>query len=123
MTELTVLVQMHRSLSNQVAAGVVAMTPARDTVRAKLQQAVQRTDDVLADPSWSVTLDDDQRAAIVTATRRAVADGVPAVARPGPAGVVASPAVTGSPTSLTNASLLAYRLILPLPWSNTINMP
>jgi methyl-accepting chemotaxis protein len=48
LTELTVLVQMHRSLSNQVAAGVVAMTPARDTVRAKLQQAVQRTDDVLA---------------------------------------------------------------------------
>jgi methyl-accepting chemotaxis protein len=48
LTELTVLVQMHRSLSNQVAAGVVAMTPARDAVRAKLQQAVQRTDDVLA---------------------------------------------------------------------------
>ncbi|WP_293998176.1 methyl-accepting chemotaxis protein [Sphaerotilus sp.] len=47
-TELAVLVQSHRSLSNQVAAGVVALTPTRDGVRVKLRQAVQRTDEVLA---------------------------------------------------------------------------
>ncbi len=37
--------------------------------------AVWRTADVLADPSWSVTLDDHQRSAIVNATRRAAAGG------------------------------------------------
>ncbi|MBP8270902.1 MAG: HAMP domain-containing protein [Sphaerotilus sp.] len=47
-TELVVLLQLHRSLSNQVAAGVSALVPRRDEVRAQLHQAVVRTDEILA---------------------------------------------------------------------------
>jgi methyl-accepting chemotaxis protein len=46
-TELALLVQTHRSLSNQVAAGMVTLTPARDALRAKLRRAVQHTDEIL----------------------------------------------------------------------------
>jgi methyl-accepting chemotaxis protein len=56
-TELALLVQMHRSVSNQVAAGVVAMTPARDALRAKLRQAVRHTDEVLGQTT-TFALDD-----------------------------------------------------------------
>ncbi|WP_310463623.1 methyl-accepting chemotaxis protein [Sphaerotilus sp.] len=56
-TELALLVQTHRSVSNQVAAGAVALTPARDALRAKLRQAVQRTDEVLAQTT-TFALDD-----------------------------------------------------------------
>lgn len=47
-TELALLVQSHRSVSNQVAAGLSTMTPARDALRARLHHAVQRTDEILA---------------------------------------------------------------------------
>ncbi|MDZ7856073.1 methyl-accepting chemotaxis protein [Sphaerotilus sp.] len=47
-TELALLVQSHRSLSNQVAAGNLAVTAARDALRARLRQSVQRTDEILA---------------------------------------------------------------------------
>jgi methyl-accepting chemotaxis protein len=47
-TELALLVQSHRSLSNQVAAGNLAATAARDALRARLRQSVQRTDEILA---------------------------------------------------------------------------
>jgi methyl-accepting chemotaxis protein len=47
-TGLALLVQTHRSLSNQVAAGMATLTPARDALRAKLRHAVQHTDEILA---------------------------------------------------------------------------
>lgn len=47
-TELALLVQSHRSLSNQVAVGNLAATAARDALRARLRQSVQRTDEILA---------------------------------------------------------------------------
>jgi len=56
-TELIVLVQSHRSLSNQVAAGVTALTPARDAVRVQLRQAVQQADQTIA-ATKSFTFDD-----------------------------------------------------------------
>jgi methyl-accepting chemotaxis protein len=46
-TELAQLVQAHRSVSNQVAAGLSALTPTRDALRTRLRQAVQRTDEIL----------------------------------------------------------------------------
>lgn len=48
-SELALLVQSHRSLSNQVAAGNPAVTASRDDLRARLRQAVQRTDDIVAE--------------------------------------------------------------------------
>ena len=49
-TELALLVQTHRSLSNQVSAGMVTLTPARDALRAKLRRAVQHEiEDVLSE--------------------------------------------------------------------------
>lgn len=48
LTELVVLVQTHRSLSNQVAAGVAALVPRRDAVRGQIRQAVSGTDAWLA---------------------------------------------------------------------------
>lgn len=56
-TELVVLVQSHRSLSNQVAAGVTALTPARDAVRVQLRQAVQQADQAIA-ATKTFTFDD-----------------------------------------------------------------
>ena len=47
-TELALLVQSHRSLANQVAAGNLAVTASRDALRAQLRQTVQRTDEILA---------------------------------------------------------------------------
>lgn len=46
-TELVMLVQTHRSLSNQVSAGVTALVPKRDAVRVRIQQAVAQTDAIL----------------------------------------------------------------------------
>jgi methyl-accepting chemotaxis protein len=56
-TELVVLVQSHRSLSNQVAAGVTALTPPRDAVRVQLRQAVQQADQAIA-ATKTFTFDD-----------------------------------------------------------------
>lgn len=56
-TELALLVQSHRSLSNQVAAGNLAATAARDALRARLRQSVQRTDEILAQTT-SFSLED-----------------------------------------------------------------
>ena len=47
-TELALLVQSHRSLANQVAAGSPSATASRDALRAQLQQSVQGTDEILA---------------------------------------------------------------------------
>ena len=56
-TELALLLQSHRSLSNQVAAGNTAMTPSRDALRARLRQSVQRTDEIQAQ-STSFSIED-----------------------------------------------------------------